>query len=47
MCACVCVSQFDQDIATQADAADAAGQVIRYVGSVDVENRTASVSIVR
>lgn len=41
------VRQFDGEIGGRASEAAAAGEVIRYVGTVDVEARTASVSLVR
>lgn len=39
--------QYDKEMAVQADAAAAAGEVLRYVGRVDVPSGTASVSTQR
>lgn len=39
--------QYDGDMSAQADAAAAAGEVLRYVGRVDVAAGTASVTTAR
>lgn len=40
-------AQFDGAMAQRASAAEAANQVIRYVGSVDVTNGTAAIKVSR
>ena len=47
VCAMCLPVQFDGAMAQRASAAEAANQVIRYVGSVDVANGTAAIKVSR
>ena len=43
----VSLLQYDGELASQAESAAAAGEVVRYVGRVEVEEGTASVTLAR